>query len=411
MLESVKLQKRQSTIRQELAGLVGKADLTEDETRSMETLDKEYSQNEIRYRAALITEDDERREAGAELDTRSDREYADLISKFELRQVALALDEGRALDGATAELVQEMRSAGGFRGIPVPFEALEQRSTVSTDTPSPINTRPIIERLFPASVAARLGISSVNIGQGSEAFPVATAGATAGWAPTEGGNVPNDTPYQTGESALEPNQTLGAHMRITRKTLKQSGAGLEQAIRRDMNAAIGAELDRAILLGSGASGEPLGVISGAGSYGITSTDMLAAAPSWTAFKTEVVAFMTANAITDASQVKLAITPTIWSDLDDAIWDAGSGITEWDRLAKHVSAGNIVLGNQLTAGTALLTTTVNGVAPAFVGLWGGIDLIRDPYSDAQSGGLRLTGLVTADVTVARGVQSRVLTNFG
>jgi hypothetical protein len=178
-----------------------------------------------------------------------------------------------------------------------------------------------------------------------------------------------------------------------------------------MNAAIGVELDRAILLGSGASGEPLGVISGAGTYGITSTDMTAAAPTWAAFKTEVIAFMTANAITDASQVKLAIPPAIWGDLDDAIWDAGSGITEWDRLAKHVGAGNIVLGNQLTAGTALLTTTVNGIAPAFVGLWGGIDLIRDPYSDAQSGGLRLTGLVTADVTVARGVQSRVLTNFG
>src|SRR3546814_3376664 len=34
---------------------------TEDETRSMETLDAEYRQNEVRYRAALIAEDTERR--------------------------------------------------------------------------------------------------------------------------------------------------------------------------------------------------------------------------------------------------------------------------------------------------------------------------------------------------------------
>ena len=42
------------------------------------------------------------------------------------------------------------------------------------------------------------------------------------------------------------------------------------------------------------------------------------------------------------------------------------------------------------------------------LWGAVDLIRDPYSDAQSGGLRITALATADVTVARGVQSQILT---
>lgn len=411
MLDSIKISRRQSEIRQELAALVGKEKPTEDETRSLGDLDSEYRTNETRYRAALIAEDEQRSEAKGELETRSDREYSALIGKFELRQIALNLDEGRALDGATAEVVQEMRNSGGFRGVPVPFEVLEQRSTVSTDTPSPINTRPIIDRLFPASVAARLGVSSVSIAQGSEAFPVATSGATAGWAATEGGNVPNDTAYQTGEATLSPDQTLGAHMRISRKALKQSGAGLEAAIRRDMSAAIGTELDRAILLGSGATGEPLGVISGAATYGITDTDMVAAAPTWTAFKAEVIAFLQANAITDPSQIKMAITPAIWGDLDDAIWDAGSGITEWDRLAKHIGAGNIVLGNQLTAGTALLTTTVNGVAPAFVGLWGGLDLIRDVYSDAQSGGLRLTGLVTADVTVARGLQTRIMSNIG
>jgi hypothetical protein len=36
------------------------------------------------------------------------------------------------------------------------------------------------------------------------------------------------------------------------------------------------------------------------------------------------------------------------------------------------------------------------------------LIRDPYSDAASGGVRLTGLVTMDVTVSRTAQLEVLT---
>jgi hypothetical protein len=63
-----------------------------------------------------------------------------------------------------------------------------------------------------------------------------------------------------------------------------------------------------------------------------------------------------------------------------------------------------------AASALLTTATDGVAPIYCGMWGGVDLIRDPYSDAASGGLRLTGLVTADVTVARPEQLQVLTGL-
>ena len=38
------------------------------------------------------------------------------------------------------------------------------------------------------------------------------------------------------------------------------------------------------------------------------------------------------------------------------------------------------------------------------------MIRDPFSDAASGGLRITALATMDVTVARPVQARVLTGL-
>lgn len=409
MLESVKIARRQSEIRQALAALVGKETPTEDETRSMETLDAEYRTNETRYRAALVAEDQERREAGADLETRSSQEWAELIAAFELRQVVLSLHDNRQLDGRTAEVVTEMRNAGGYRGVPIPFAALETRNTVSGDVPNPIQTRPIIDRLFPASVAARIGIETVNIAQGRIAWPVATAGATAGWAATEGGNVPAATPFQTAERVLSPDQVLGAHMRISRKSLDQAGDGLEQAIRRDMASSIGAELDRAALMGSGAAGQPLGIVPGAATYGITST-AVAAAASWAAFRAEVVAFMAANQISAASGINAAFGPPIWAELDEALI-SGTAVSEWDRLTKHIPASQIALATQLAAETAILTTSAGGIPPAFVGLWGGVDMIRDPFSDAQSGGLRLTGLVTADVTVPRGSQIRILTGIG
>ena len=409
MLDSVKISRRQSEIRQSLAELVGKDKPTDDETRSMNDLDAEYRSNETRYRAALIAEDTERREAGEELETRSDREWSDLMGRFEMRQVAFALDEGRMLDGATKEIVDEMRSKGGYQGIPVPFEALETRAgeTVSgSDLPNPKAIRPTIDRIFPGSVAEKIGVQRIQIAQGELAFPVATSGAIFGWQTDELSNVGAANPYQTTERSLTPDHTGGAQMVITRKALKQAGAGLEAAIRRDLNAVIGTELDRVVINGSGAAGEPLGIIPGAAAYGITETPVGAAA-TWAAFRAEVVAFMEANAITSASQVNLAFTPAIWADLDEALI-AGTAVSEWDRLVKHV--GTPATSNVIPDDTALMTANVQGIAPGYLGLYGGVDLIRDPYTKAASGSLVLTGLVTADFTVPRGLQTRILTGL-
>ena len=191
MLESVKITRRQSEIRQALAGLVGKEKPTEDEVRNIEAMDLEFRQNETRYRAALICEDTERREAGAELETRSGKEWADLMAGFEMRQVAFALDEGRALSGKTAEIVTELRNAGGFRGIPVPWGALEQRAgeTIASGTPNPVQTRPIIDRLFPDSVASRMGAQMISIDSGAVEWPVTTSAVSAGWADGELANA------------------------------------------------------------------------------------------------------------------------------------------------------------------------------------------------------------------------------
>lgn len=418
MLESVKIQRRQSEIRQALATLVGKEKPEETETRQMESLDSEYRANETRYRAALTVEDTERRDAKDELETRSDQKWSELVDKFELRQVALALDEGRALEGATAEVVQELRSQGGYRGIPVPWQALELRAgeTVAAGVPDPIRTMPIIDRLFPDSVAARMGASLINIDSGSTEWPVVTSNVTAGWADGETANMAGPTVFATTDKALKPEQNLGVQMKITRKALKQSGDALEQAVRRDMNGAIGVALDKAVFLGTGANGQPLGVITGAGTYGITVTDLSAEA-SWAAFRAAVTRFMTANAANSPAAVKLLLRPEVWSSMDDTLIE-GTAVSEWDRLIKNIAAGNIALSSNALAAlagsplesSALLTTAAGGVAPIFVGTWGGIDLIRDPFTDAQSGGLRLTGLITADVTVARPAQLEVLTGI-
>ena len=416
VLQSVMIARRQSEIRQALAALVGKTDATADETRQMEALDVEYRQNETRYRAALIAEDTERREAGSDLETRAGNEWRDLVAGYELRQVVLSLDEGRALSGRTAEVVSELRNAGGFRGVPVPWGALEQRNTVAAGTPNPIETRPIIDRLFPESVAARMGAQMIEIGAGAVEWPVTTSAVAAGWANGEAANVAGPTAYATTDRALSPNYNLGVQMRISRRAMKQSGEALEAAIRRDMQGAMGAAMDSATFLGTGATGQPLGVIAGAATYGITSTAVGALA-TWGAFRAAVTRFLTANAAGSADAVRALIRPELWNYMDGVLI-TNTAVSEWDRMVTNIPAGNIAMSaNALDAPSgsplatsALLTTNAGGVAPIFIGAWGAVDMIRDPFSDAQSGGLRLTAMATLDVTVARPAQLQVLTGL-
>jgi HK97 family phage major capsid protein len=417
MLTSVKIQKRQSEIRQQLAALAAKDNPDETEIRSLNDLDKEFGLNETRYRAALVAESEERAAAKDDLETRSDREYADLVARFELRQVAQFYDEGKALSGQTSEVVEEMRSRGSYRGVPVPLAALEQRSgeTISSGTPDPIVTKPIIDRLFPGSVAAKMGASLINIDTGAVEWPVVTSSVAAGWADGELADVAAAQAFATTDRPLKPEQNFGVQMVISRKTLKQS-AGIEDAVRRDMNSAIGAGLDKAIFQGTGANGQPLGVISGAATYAITSTAVNAAA-SWSAFRDAVVAFMLANAASGPEAVRLLLRPEVWGDLDDTLI-TNTAVSEWDRLVKNIPAGNIAMSNNALAAPtgsplaskALLTTSAGGVAPIFCAMWGGVDLVRDVYAGAASGSLKLTAILTADVTVARPAQLAVLSGI-
>jgi HK97 family phage major capsid protein len=416
MLRLIELKETREAKRAEAAAIVD-GDLDDNKRARFDTLKTELRVLDGDILRLETMAEYERRAAGKPVTGDSaDREFADLVGKFEMRQVVLNLAENRPFTGETAEVINELRGKGGIQGVPVPWAGLERRvgETVASGVPNPMNTRPIIDRIFPDSAAVRMGGELISIDSGDVEYPVCTSAVAAAWSATETGSVGGPTAYATTDKPMTPANTLGITMKITRKSMKQNGDALEQAIRRDMAGAIGVAMDKAVFLGAGSSGEPAGVL--VGSYGITSTSVAAAA-SWAAFRAAVKRFITANAAGSPADVHLLLRPEVWDTMDNVVL-TGSDSSEWDRMLANIPAKNIVMSsNALAAPTgsplaskALLTTNVNGVAPIFVGLWGAIDVIRDPYSDAASGGLRLTALATMDVTVARGAQLEILTGI-
>jgi HK97 family phage major capsid protein len=423
MLESVKIAKRQSQIRQSLAELAGAETLNDEQRSKIDDLDRQYQDNERKFRAALISEDTERRDAGAELETRGGREWADLCAGFELRQAALHLDEGRAMTGRTLEVVTELRQRGGYRGVPVPLEALETRAgeTVAGGVMNPLNTRPVIDRIFADSVATRMGASFINVGVGETEVPVTTSAISASWAATETGDVGGPTAYETVDRPMKPHHTLGVQVSLTRRALMQAGPALEAAIRRDLAGTIRQEADKAAFIGTGSGGQPTGLLNIAG----VPTTAVGAVPTYDVFLDAITAFMVANAITSPSDIRLLMRPETFKIMEGTINEVMQ-MTEYYRTA-FLFAGReptgtfppnfTVTSNSLPApaGDPLavplaMTTATGGVPPFFVGLWGAVDMIRDPYSDAKSGGVRLTALTTMDVSLSRTAQTRILTGL-
>jgi HK97 family phage major capsid protein len=375
MLRLIELKETREAKRAEAATLL-KADSLDDNGRArFDALDSEIRALDgdiLRHEKAA---EYERRAAGKPVKgDGAEREFSDLVGKFELRQVVLNLDEGKALHGQTAEIVSELRNKGGYRGVPVPWGVLEMRSgeTVASGVPNPVMTAPIIDRLFAASVASSMGAQFISIDSGEVDYPVCTSSVAAAWASTETGIVGSPSAYATTDRPLTPANTLGLQMKITRKAAKQAGDALEQAVRRDMLGAAMVATDKAVFLGAGSSGEPAGVL--VGSYGITST-AVDAPTTWTAFREAIMRFMIANAATGPGEAAVMIRPEVWSTLEGlATGDSGT-LFDLDRMKSSVGSLaissntlNAPAGSPL-ATKALLTTKAGGVPPIYVGMWG------------------------------------------
>ena len=154
MLDSVKIARRQSEIRQALAGLVGKDTPSEDETRSMETLDSEYrtERNPLPRRAGRRGQRAARGQAPSWRPA-TDGQWADLVRR--LRAAAGGAGRSTRAEPPTAGRPRWCRrcaATGGYRGVPGAVAGAgtalgrDHRLAACFD---PMQMRPVIDRLFP----------------------------------------------------------------------------------------------------------------------------------------------------------------------------------------------------------------------------------------------------------------------
>lgn len=362
---------------------IGKAD----------TLTREIRSLEVRYRAAVLSEEEEDRQAAAAGDVDPEtREFQGIRNRSRLHRYIGATVEQRSVDGAEAELNQAIGIAPMQAGNRFPLELLapvEVRATTNTDTAT--RPRRWLDRLFAGTAADRIGITMESVEPGVASFPITTAGAT----PAQRGRqeAAADAAWTVGVSELKP--TRNAVRAVFSIEDNARLPGLEDALQRDLRMALTEGIDRRIFLGDDGADENAGDITGLSTAAITEVEITQAnkvkpAQTLTAFA-GMIDGKHAESLGDLRVVASVGANTLW------LTTIANAAAENQTLAQFMRAS----GLEWTARGDIEAATAAGDFGAFVGrgrniegagvaaVWAAGELIRDPYTKAATGEVALT----------------------
>ena len=180
---------------------------------------------------------------------------------------------------------------------------------------------------------------------------------------------------------------------------KQANPAIEAVIRDDIRQALTLGIDLAAIAGTGAAGQPLGIIgtSGVGTVdatgGILWNDLVE-------FETDLgvgnalrgrLAYMTRHSVAGALKTTLKA-----SGISGYLMADDGTINGYPAFrTQQVPAGHLIFGNW---------------AELFVGMWGGLDLFPDPYTRGDRGGLVLRGFQDIDIGVRHAASFSIATNI-
>ena len=243
MKKRVQLELEMSEKRERLNAILSTADneVTDEMRAEMSTLTKRLQEIEPELRAAIVADIT----APGPNDSES-REKRTLEQRCSLGTFMDAIFEQRALEGAEAELATQLKLEPGM----IPVAMLRDRNEHRAVTPAPAEVgtdqMPIIDAVFPQAAASFLNISQPTVGVGQKLWPITATSATV-HTPAENAPAANTTGSFSAE-AVE-GRRMQASFFFSEES-KGKFAGMEDALRRNLSAALSDSLDRQIIAGN-----------------------------------------------------------------------------------------------------------------------------------------------------------------
>ncbi len=327
------------------------------------------------------------------------------------RAMAAALDraEGRQVSGFEVEVSQDMERAlpSGYKrngGIFVPLQL--QRAPLATSLyntagkgAEAVFTEPgeLIDMLRNASVAVRLGARMLTGLQGPVSFPKQLTASTAYWMPENDGTDTTASNATLGSVTLTP-KTLQATTAYSRQLLAQSTVDIESLVRMDMAAVHALAWDAAVLHGTGSNNQPTGIYA-AGSVNAVA---MGGVPTYGKLVDMITEINKDNAI--LGTINFLTTPGMAGKLAQTLMASSAGSNMiWDGA---VTNGRVV-GYNATSSNQISSTLGGGTehgliagdfSQCMIGMWGGFELVVDPYSLKKQGMVEVTSFQMVDVAL-------------
>lgn len=325
------------------------------------------------------------------------------IKRYSLVRALQLAAAGKPLDGLEKEASDAVakRTKADPQGFFVPADAFRDLTvgtatagghTVATD----LMAGSFIDILRNRTKVIELGAMVMDGLTSNVAIPRQT---TAGSAALEGETDANaETDQAFNQLTLSPKR-VGAFTEYSKQLLLQSSIGVEAFVRNDLMRAIALKIDEMALNGSGSSNEPTGIINTSGVGAVT----FGATATWDKvieFETDVA---TANAdVENMSYLTTAAVRGAWKGIKK---DSGSGIFLWEgaevngyraEVSEQVPSNKVVFGNW---------------ADAIIGLFGGLDVVVNPYIKDTENLIRITLNQHFDIGVRQAASFSVSADAG
>ena len=263
-----------------------------------------------------------------------------------------------------------------------------------------------IDMLRNVMVLDKLGVPWFRELNGNVAIPSQTGGATTYWVAENGAVTESQQTF--GQVTLTP-KTIGAFTDYARRLLLQSSIDVEMFVRMDLALQIANGLQDAAFNGSGSSNQPTGLLNTSG-IGSVAGGTNGLAPTYTHMVDLETAVSVANADVGAlgyctnAKVRgtLRKTQEFSSTNGKAVWTRGPERGVGDVLGYDAYVSNSVPSN-LTKGTSSGVCSAimfGNWADLLIGMWGGLDVMLDPYTGSSAGTKRVVALQDVDIAVRR-----------
>lgn len=420
LLTAKVLEEQRTAIHEEMVALnkVAKDEnrkFKDDEKTKWNELQTKYDGFDDQILEAKEREALEEREARRKIAETQREKEVKTIKKYSFLEACRAISSGQKATGFIAEMDQEARKQAITEGITLLPHSLviprmilnpnaekrDMTAGTATEGGNAVATvlEDFIEFLYARLVLTDLGADFMTGLIGNIDFPTESAVATATWEGETDANAESDP--TVGKISMSPKR-LGTYTDISNQLLIQTSPSIEARIRRQFVNAIQLAIEAAAINGTGVDPIPEGILNTTG-IGDVAGGTDGAAPTWANIVTLESLVAAANAdvgnlgylINAVTRGKLKTTPKVATNDLFIFGDGAMPLNGYKAAVTNQVPSNLVKGSSGAVCSAII---FGNFADLIIGMWGGMEILADPYTQATSGLFRLVVNTFADVAV-------------